>query len=180
VLDSLVASRWNDARRPTESQQRGFLDAWTALRLQVDALDEASSDVAYWKQLIKSVEAHARYTFAVDSSSWAAFNGRDKQMASNLVWLAQERFKGRKIIVWAASVHNARSLNSVDSQSSEFNYKVRSPWGITSGKRSGRIRTPSGLLPSRDPLEPGGMRPNHCLPLVLNPLEVYGLKQAQN
>jgi erythromycin esterase len=118
VLDSLEASPV--AGRPTEPQRRNFFDAWTAIRHQVDAVDEVAPDVSLWKQLMKSVEAYARYTLAPDSGSWAVFNIRDKQMAANLVWLAQERFKGRKIIVWAASLHNARSLNSVDTQRPAF------------------------------------------------------------
>lgn len=124
VLDSLAANRWNRERKPTEPQQSGFFAAWTAVRQQVEAVDDASPDVALWKQLMKSVEAHSRITFAMDSleapGSWAV---RDRHMAANLIWLAQERFKGRKIIVWAASVHNARSLNSVDTQKPGSSYE---------------------------------------------------------
>ena len=33
-------------------------------------------------------------------------NSRDRAMGETLVWLANERYRGRKIIVWAASFHN--------------------------------------------------------------------------
>ncbi len=36
---------------------------------------------------------------------------RDEAMGSNLVWLANEYFKGRKLIVWAASRHLGRALS---------------------------------------------------------------------
>jgi erythromycin esterase len=41
-------------------------------------------------------------------------NHRDKRMAENLVWLANDYFKGRTIIVWAASMHNARRVEEIE------------------------------------------------------------------
>jgi len=177
VLDSLVASRWNVARRPTEPQQRGFFDAWTAVRQQVDAVDEAGPDVSLWKQLMKSVEAHARYTFVLDSGSWAAFNGRDEQMAANLVWLVQERFKGRKIIVWAASIHNARSLNSVDTQrpafDPAFSYEGAIPMGEHVWQTLGKDMYSIGFVASEGSFGNWRMEPQTLPPV--NPKSLEGL-----
>jgi erythromycin esterase len=36
-------------------------------------------------------------------------NRRDAQMAENLLWLARERYPGRKIIIWAATSHISRN-----------------------------------------------------------------------
>ncbi len=36
--------------------------------------------------------------------------GRDARMAINLEWLMQNKFKGQKIIVWAADIHIARNI----------------------------------------------------------------------
>ena len=36
--------------------------------------------------------------------------GRDIRMAANLEWLMQNKFKGQKIIVWAADIHIARNM----------------------------------------------------------------------
>jgi len=41
-------------------------------------------------------------------------NNRDAQMAKNLAWLINTKYKDRKIIVWAANSHIARSLTSVN------------------------------------------------------------------
>jgi erythromycin esterase len=38
---------------------------------------------------------------------------RDTQMAKNLLWLADERYKGKKIIVWAASYHLMRHSETI-------------------------------------------------------------------
>lgn len=41
-------------------------------------------------------------------------NKRDFQMAKNLAWLTETKFKGQKIIVWSANSHIARSLKQID------------------------------------------------------------------
>ncbi|HVX00139.1 MAG TPA: erythromycin esterase family protein [Candidatus Babeliaceae bacterium] len=41
-------------------------------------------------------------------------NKRDLQMALNLAWLTETKFKGQKIIVWSANSHIARSLRQIE------------------------------------------------------------------
>ncbi|MES1159744.1 MAG: erythromycin esterase family protein, partial [Bacteroidota bacterium] len=38
---------------------------------------------------------------------------RDRQMAENLIWLAEKGYPGKKIIVWAHNAHIAKSLTSL-------------------------------------------------------------------
>jgi erythromycin esterase len=56
--------------------------------------------------IIKSVSG--KMTSAADN------NFRDQRMAENLRYLVEERYKGRKVIVWAASFHTARKLSAID------------------------------------------------------------------
>jgi erythromycin esterase len=42
---------------------------------------------------------------------------RDGKMGENLVWLANEFYRGRKIIVWAASMHVVRNVETISRQS---------------------------------------------------------------
>jgi erythromycin esterase len=42
------------------------------------------------------------------------FAVRDRVMGEHLAWLARHRFAGRKIIVWAASFHGAREVDTID------------------------------------------------------------------
>lgn len=51
-----------------------------------------------------------------------ASNLRDEAMGANLVWLANEHFRGRKLIVWAASRHEAHALPKVDTGSPQASY----------------------------------------------------------
>ncbi len=50
---------------------------------------------------------HALYTYSwkYDYGSLKRFQVRDSAMASNFTWLKENRFKGRKIIIWAANMH---------------------------------------------------------------------------
>jgi erythromycin esterase len=50
----------------------------------------------------------------------AAF--RDEQMGDNLIWLANEWYPGRKIIVWAATFHNIRNIGAIDSRMPDLDY----------------------------------------------------------
>jgi erythromycin esterase len=52
-----------------------------------------------------SSEGIARFREAEGKSKAADNNIRDQRMAENLIWLANERYKGRRIIVWAAIFH---------------------------------------------------------------------------
>lgn len=49
-------------------------------------------------------------------------NRRDVAMGENLAWLADEHFRGRRIIAWAASRHVAHDLRLVDTGSEAFRY----------------------------------------------------------
>lgn len=56
-------------------------------------------------------------------------NHRDQRMADNLVFLANDYFKGKKIIVWAASMHNARRVEPLEWIGMNHNYKGVRPMG---------------------------------------------------
>jgi|GEM_PF-376115 len=57
-----------------------------------------------------------------DSRAWDSTNLRDRNMAENIVWLLEERYKGEKIIVWAASMHIARDAAKIDSRLRSISY----------------------------------------------------------
>jgi len=72
-----------------------------------------AADFAFWKQFLKSVAAYAEGQQFLNSRTMEDgqkyTNVRDPQMADNLVWLARTAYPGRKIIVWAASMHISRN-----------------------------------------------------------------------
>ncbi len=56
-------------------------------------------------------------------------NHRDHRMADNLVWLANDYFAGKKIIIWAASMHNSRRVEPIEWVGANESYKGIHPMG---------------------------------------------------
>ncbi|QDU64196.1 Erythromycin esterase [Planctomycetes bacterium Pan216] len=71
--------------------------------------------LAFWKQFIKSSQAEITSRWRRQlSTTPTPSNDRDSQMGQNLIWLANEHFKDRKIIVWAATFHIMRHPSEVE------------------------------------------------------------------
>jgi erythromycin esterase len=62
----------------------------------------SAEDVAFAEQLLRSRRAFCLQWSASGEASSAA---RDAGMAANLVWLAEQRFPGEKLVVWAHNGH---------------------------------------------------------------------------
>jgi erythromycin esterase len=103
-----LADRANAGVPPLERRQQ-MLRLLAELRTDALARGAGDRDAAFWAQVMESLASYAGITWQTLGSS--TFNNlRDAQMARNLVWLANTRYPGRKIIVWAASAHVARDV----------------------------------------------------------------------
>ena len=60
--------------------------------------------------LLHNLKEYSRECQYLHTHFYKAFVIRDRQMAKNLNWLAETRFPGEKIIVWAASGHIMKSM----------------------------------------------------------------------
>lgn len=112
--------------KPPEEEQDRFRDALSEVRGWVGdgSAEEPGSDRRYWAQMLKSVAAQAEGTWVMDMENMtvASTRFRDEQMADNLIWLANDWYEGRKIIVWAATFHNVRNIGTIDSRMEELDY----------------------------------------------------------
>lgn len=96
-------------------------EAFTACRKDLESFDAPPGvdlhELAFWKQFLKSAAAYAdgqQYVGAKSFEDGMAYtNIRDPQMADNLVWLSRTAYPGRKIIVWAASMHISRNPSEI-------------------------------------------------------------------
>ena len=124
VLDYLLAGYWEVGIDPPPSpeDQAAFartIEHWQSV---IAACDRTPATLpwsgAYWRQLLSSLRDIAEESWRTDVSDWtvdpAVFTMRDVQMGKNLIWLAKERYPNRKIIVWAATFHNARNLGTIE------------------------------------------------------------------
>lgn len=114
VLDSLVANRYWE-KKPTPEDQQALFATIDSISARVAKLSSHDREVAFWKQNLKSIRAHSVYTFAPQPKEFKATdnNGRDAQMADNLIWLARNRYPNKKIVIWGATFHNMRNPQTV-------------------------------------------------------------------
>jgi erythromycin esterase-like protein len=94
---------------------------------------EEADDAAFWAQVLQSLGAEVeRLTSSVPDSAPipARFNPRDRIGGENLVWLANERYRGRKLVVWLATMHGLRDPAKIDTLESGFDYTGVEPAGL--------------------------------------------------
>lgn len=126
ILKGLMTSRWENDRepRPPVAEQQAFhktIDAW-----------RAAAKTPFWRQVLTDIGVFADVEWTTnlkDDAKSAAI--RDRRMGENLVWLARERYPNRKIIVWAATFHNARNVRQVDAAEAKTRnfYAIDTPMG---------------------------------------------------
>lgn len=90
---------------------------------------ESKKRIQFWHQFFVSTRSLARYRWAEGETAMEGVAKRDAQMAKNLLWLAEQRFPNRKIIVWAASFHLFRNADEVEVPSGIANYDDLEPMG---------------------------------------------------
>ena len=110
----LVAKKWKALPRLLDSAAAKLRSAHSEREV---ALMRRSIDDA-----VLSLEGIARFRDAAEVSNTADNNLRDQRMGENLVWLANERYKGRRIIVWAAAFHTLHNPSAIKLDSGGFTY----------------------------------------------------------
>jgi len=112
--------------KPPAEEKGLFREVMADLRSWVGEGDAADpgSERRFWAQLLKSTAAQAEGTWQMDMENMTVESGvfRDEQMGDNLIWLANDWYRERKIIVWAATFHNVRNIHQIDSRMPELDY----------------------------------------------------------
>ena len=75
----------------------------------------ATQEEAFWKQCLRSIAANLRAGQAARQKDVTAYSVvRDRQMAENLVWAANEGYPGRRIALWADTGHISNGFDKLD------------------------------------------------------------------
>ena len=89
-----------------------------------------------WQQVLESAIANGRELRETrlematpGKTSWGSSNTRDEQGARNILWLANDRYRGHRLIVWSATIHAARNVAGVDTRDSTWSYRGYRPAG---------------------------------------------------
>jgi hypothetical protein len=68
----------------------------------------------FWIQEIKNLSQMIKNSLSYDINKSVFSNIRDRQMAENLLWLSNNKFKNEKIIIWAASFHIVKDIMKIE------------------------------------------------------------------
>jgi len=80
---------------------------------------------AFWKQEMQNLEGFVKHSLDRSSSN----NVRDVQMGKNLLWLLNEKYKDKKVMVWAASFHILKDFSVIK----KLNLRLSNPDTINTG-----------------------------------------------
>jgi erythromycin esterase len=139
VIGLLNRSVWELQEEPVPPahEQEAFARTIERWRSMIAARDRSPATQpwsgSYWRQLLASLRVYAGqdwrtdYTDRIAGTPVSVFTMRDVQMGKNLIWLANERYPKQKIIVWAATAHNARALPTVKTSDPKF-VRLYSGW----------------------------------------------------
>lgn len=86
----------------------------TAVIAELTAASPTQDD-PFWRQCLRSIAANLRASQAARQKDVTAYSVvRDAQMGENLVWAANEAYKGRRIAVWADTGHISNGFDKLD------------------------------------------------------------------
>jgi erythromycin esterase len=124
ILDDVVAGKyWRGTAVPTASEQDAYLHTLQELESAIAMLPPGAEKWrrGFWVQKLRSLRTSSREMWLLSQLKGRAPEGnaaadRDRQGAENMLWLATERYPGRKIVVWAATSHLFRNKGLDPSQ----------------------------------------------------------------
>jgi len=103
ILESLAMRRYGSGGEPLPDSATGaaFLSALDETIARASALNDDTA--RFWTQVLRSTACHASFLGQVAEQCVG-----DRPRADNLIWLVNERYPGRRIIVWTGTAHAAR------------------------------------------------------------------------
>ncbi|MBP7678699.1 MAG: erythromycin esterase family protein [Thermoanaerobaculia bacterium] len=113
-LGKLLESPTKAFRKVPAKEREAFAAAAAELERRLAARGDAEG--AFLAQVVRSTAVDARFLWDVDFEKPVpeVMNRRDAQMAENLLWLMSDRYRGRKVVAWAATSHVSRRRDLVE------------------------------------------------------------------
>lgn len=138
-----VATFSSRSYRPSDIDKQVFLRKLAELKSALsahekDPVTSLLQSAGFWYRVVASIESQAlRYWEMVQGNEVSV---RDKQMAENLIWLAEHAYPGKKIIVWAHNIHIAKQIAELSfppQNQAGFFFSSFIPMGATVSKHFG-------------------------------------------
>ena len=128
ILQKVIEYAYWSEPLPDSTEQSMVLDALRTMQREVEAHPSAqhNRNAAFWVQVLKSVINEVGGTFqdVRNYDDISSGNRRDAQMARNLIWLSEEYYPRRKLIVWAHTGHISRNLHRIQTSNATTYDKI--------------------------------------------------------
>jgi erythromycin esterase len=85
----------------------------------------STREISYWNRILRNLGSLYEMLETISAGKLTKAsdnNSRDRAMGETLVWLANEYYRGRKIIVWAASFHTMRRGSEIETRVPGLDY----------------------------------------------------------
>ncbi len=107
---------------PDAAARKDFYEGLEVLRARLASATNAGNEAqtSFWRQVVlSSLKSYAEMVWwdrehGLAERGWTSFNMRDQQNADNLLWLADHQYRGKKIIVWGATMHLLRHASTIE------------------------------------------------------------------
>ena len=128
-IGRLVAAIGKGEYKPTPEKRKGIRSAIEAAMARLDRAGAKPGaplqDAAFYRRTLKNLLVYETMTAESEEAGTnpSMNNVRDAAMADNLLWLANEFYPGKKLIVWAASFHAMREPEAIDTGQANLDYR---------------------------------------------------------
>ncbi len=119
LLPNIVEAQYEFGETPELAARTAFIAALDELEERLRSTDSVVEERDLWAQIVNGVRRLAPTSWATEwtkplMADTVNFPVRDRIMGEHLLWLARERYPGKKIIAWMHNGHAVRNLARVE------------------------------------------------------------------
>lgn len=129
----------NDVKK-MEDTTFGYLKYFTKQIIEDINKNKKADRFGFWSQTLRNYlgNAYMNWQFREDNGT-PNMTIRDRQMAANLLWIADQKYASRKIIVWADNQHISRNNETIEIL---VNKSTRKPQTVNMASELSRVYGP--------------------------------------
>ncbi len=116
---SYYAKKWI-ARKLTPTKRDSILNNIRSINSMYFSDSSQNKEDLLYARFFRNIETLYSYSWYYNIGEDIRFHIRDSAMADNFIWLKENKFKNKKVIIWAANLHTSYSNDSYNPIISKF------------------------------------------------------------
>lgn len=116
---SSLANNWV-ANQLTKAKKDSIISDIRSINNLYSSEMKLNQEDSLYALFFRNIETLYTYSWNYDIGDDVRFHIRDSAMAENFFWLKENKFKNRKVIIWAANLHTSYSNSSYSPVTSKF------------------------------------------------------------